>query len=127
MDRNHFAVWLDAYVEAWRSYEPEMIERLFSDDARYYYSPYEEPVVGRRAIAQSWVADRDEPGTWEASYAPLAIDNDIFVASGESTYFTRGSRSVRAKWSNIFVCRFDADGRCTEFTEWNMEAPRAAA
>ena len=30
MDRNHFAVWLDAYVEAWRSNDPPMIARLFS-------------------------------------------------------------------------------------------------
>jgi hypothetical protein len=127
MDRNHFAIWLDAYIEAWRSNEREMIERLFSDDARYYYSPYAEPVVGGRAIADSWLADRDEPDTWEAAYAPLAIDNDVFVASGESTYFQPRSRTVRAKWSNIFVCRFDPGGRCTEFTEWNAEAPKPTA
>jgi hypothetical protein len=127
MDRNQFAIWLDAYIEAWRSNDRQMIERLFSADARYNYSPYAEAVVGGRAIADSWLGDPDDPDTWEASYAPLAVDNEVFVAIGESTYFQPGSRTVRAKWSNIFVCRFDPDGRCTEFTEWNAEAPKPAA
>jgi hypothetical protein len=124
MDRNHFAIWLDAYVEAWRSNEPEMVERLFSEDARYYYGPYAEPVVGRQAIVESWLANPDDPESWEASYAPLAVDGDIFVATGESTYYQPESREVRTKYSNIFVCRFDDDGRCREFCEWFMEAPK---
>jgi hypothetical protein len=124
MDRNHFAIWLDAYVEAWRSNEPEMIERLFSEDARYYYGPYAEPVVGRQAIVESWLANPDDPESWEASYAPLAVDGDIFVATGESTYYQPDSREVRTKYSNIYVCRFDDDGRCREFCEWFMEAPK---
>jgi hypothetical protein len=125
MDRNHFAIWLDAYVEAWRSNDPEMIERLFSEDARYYYGPYAEPVSGRRAIVESWLANPDDPESWDASYAPLAVDGDIFVGTGESTYYQPGSREVRTKYSNIFVCRFDDSGRCREFCEWFMEAPKA--
>jgi SnoaL-like domain len=124
MDRNHFAIWLDAYIEAWRSNDREMIERLFSDEARYFYGPYDQPLVGRTAIADSWLADPDDPDAWDATYAPLAIDNGIYVATGESTYYEPGTRDVRAKWSNIFVCRFDDDGRCREFCEWNMEAPK---
>ena len=124
MDRNHFAIWLDAYVEAWRSNEPEMIERLFSEDARYYFGPYVDPVIGRRAIIDAWLKNPDEPDSWEAHYAPLAIDGDIFVATGESTYFKAGSRDIDRKFSNIFVCRFDEHGRCREFCEWYMEAPK---
>ena len=40
-------------------------------------------------------------------------------ATGESRY-TNGRT-----YSNIFVCRFDRDGRCTEFREWFMEKPKA--
>ena len=53
MDRNHFAVWLDAYVEAWRSNDAAAIARLFSQDVRYFYGPYAEPVVGRDAVVAS--------------------------------------------------------------------------
>jgi ketosteroid isomerase-like protein len=127
MDRNHFAVWLDAYVEAWRSNDAATIARLFSDKARYFYGPYTEPVVGRDAIVESWLRNRDEPGSWEASYAPLAVDGDVLVATGESIYFESNRSTVRTKYSNVFVCRFDPDGRCREFREWFMEAPKPAA
>jgi ketosteroid isomerase-like protein len=127
MDRNHFAVWLDAYVEAWRSNDAAAIARLFSEKARYFYGPYAEPVVGRDAIVESWLRNPDQPESWEAAYAPLAVDGDILVATGESVYFEPGGSTVRAKYSNVFVCRFDADGRCREFREWFMEAPKQAA
>lgn len=74
---------------------------------------------GPAAIADGWLSEPDAPGSWEAEYHPLAIDGDIAVATGESRY-TNGRT-----YSNIFVCTFDADGRCREFREWFMERPRA--
>jgi hypothetical protein len=127
MDRNHFAVWLDAYVEAWRSNDRALIERLFSDSARYFYGPYAKPVVGRDAIVAAWLKDPDEPDSWQASYTPLAVDGDVLVATGESIYFEPDRASVRTTYSNIFVCRFDPDGRCREFREWFMEQPKVAS
>ena len=38
--------WLDAYVEAWRSYDRPAIEALFTEDASYAYHPYDEPLTG---------------------------------------------------------------------------------
>jgi hypothetical protein len=29
-------------------------------------------------------------------------------------------------FSNIFACRFGADGRCREFREWFMERPKSS-
>jgi hypothetical protein len=34
LDRNGFQRWLDDYVLAWRTYDPEAIRALFSDDVR---------------------------------------------------------------------------------------------
>ena len=42
MNRESLQVWLDKYVEAWRTYEPEKIGDLFSEDAFYFYSPFDE-------------------------------------------------------------------------------------
>jgi hypothetical protein len=124
MDRNHFAVWLDAYVEAWRSNDPAMIARLFSENVRYFYGPYAEPVLGRDAIVASWLESPDDPNSWQAEYTPLAVDADVLVATGESVYFEPGGKTERTRYSNIFVCRFDPDGRCREFREWFMERPK---
>lgn len=123
MDRTGFQRWLDAYIAAWRSNDRATIEALFSEDARYSYGPYAEPVTGRAAIAASWLENPDNPSSWAASYAPLAVDGDVFVATGESRYLLPGGTAERTAYSNIYVCRFDAEGRCREFREWFMERP----
>lgn len=118
MDHATFQAWLDRYIAAWRSGDRADIEALFSPDVRYYYGPYHEPVGGREAVAAGWAEDPDAPESWEAEYRPLAIDGEVAVATGESRY-TNG----RA-YSNIFVCRFDGEGRCSEFREWFMADPK---
>lgn len=120
MDHVAFQTWLDRYVDAWRSGDPTAIGDLFSPGAEYFYGPYHEPVVGREAIVRDWTKAPDAPGSWEAEYRPLAIDGEVAVATGESRYPAEGKT-----YSNIFVCRFDADGRCREFREWFMEKKRA--
>jgi hypothetical protein len=42
MNREFLQEWLDKYVEAWRTYVPEKIGNLFSEDALYFYSPFDE-------------------------------------------------------------------------------------
>jgi len=115
--RERVQAWLDAYLEAWRSYDPGAIGDLFSTDVAYAYSPYDEPVRGREALVADWLKERDEPGSWEARYAPLLIDGDRAVATGETTY------SNGRRYSNLYVLRFDGDGRCSELTEWFMKHP----
>ncbi|MDQ3981225.1 MAG: nuclear transport factor 2 family protein [Actinomycetota bacterium] len=86
MTKEELAGWLQRYVEAWRSYDPDAVGDLFTEDAEYRYHPYDEPVRGRAAIAASWREEdrRDEPGTWEAHYEPLAIDADVASRSGRA-------------------------------------------
>ncbi len=86
MDRTNVAAWLDRYVAAWKTYDPSAIGDLFSVDASYRYNPWEEPVPGREAIVADWLADPDRPGSWEASYEPLAVDGEVAVASGSTRY-----------------------------------------
>jgi hypothetical protein len=116
--REQVQAWCDAYVEAWRSYEPQAIGDLFSAEATYAYHPYDDPLRGREAIVSNWLGDRDEPGSWEASYAPLLIDGDRAIVTGATSY-TNGRR-----FSNLWVLAFDGDGRCSDFVEWFMEQPR---
>lgn len=117
MDRPAFQRWLDAYVDAWKTYEPDKIGALFSEDAQYCYHPQDEPVRGRQAIVDSWLEEPDAAGTYDASYHPLAIDGDVHVAEGVSRYFD-AEGELRDEYCNVYVCRFDGDERCTEFTEY---------
>jgi hypothetical protein len=116
--REQFATWLDGYVTAWRSRDAQAIGDLFSSDARYSFRAGTEVAEGRAAIVRAWQA-HDSDDQWEAAYAPLAIDGEICVARGWTRYF-RVDGSLGHEYSNVFMCRFDADGRCAEFTEWWM-------
>jgi hypothetical protein len=54
MRREEVSVWLEPYVAGWKSGDRDEIEALFSDDARYRYHPYDEPLVDQATIADSW-------------------------------------------------------------------------
>jgi len=116
--------WLDRYVRAWRDYDPEAIGDLFSADAVYAYHPWDErPIRGRDAIVADWLGERDAPDSWDATYAPLAVDGDLAVITGR-TFYRNPDGSPRTEYWNSWVLRFDQDGRCAEFTEWFMEPSR---
>jgi hypothetical protein len=57
MTHDDVQVWLDAYVDAWRTYDPASISTLFTQDATYAYHPWDEGealVRGRDAIVANW-------------------------------------------------------------------------
>lgn len=133
MERADVARWLSDYIEAWKSYDRDQIAALFSDDVKYRYHPYDEPVEGRRAVVESWLgegdhegaSERDEQGTYDASYEPVAVDGDVAVATGSSTYTKEPGGPIDEIYHNCFVMRFDGEGRCREFTEWFAKRPAA--
>ena len=120
MDHDGFHSWLVRYVDAWRLNDPVAIGDLFSLDVRYAFDPFSEAVVGRPAVVAAWLTDPDEPGSWEADYEVLAVDGDTYVAHGRTRYLTDDRADIDREFANVFVCRFDAEGRCNEFTEWFM-------
>jgi len=131
MTREDVDRWLDAYIEAWATYDRERILGLFSDDVEYRYHPNDQPVRGRDAVADVWLGEathqgasaRDEPGTFEAVYRAVAVEGDVAVATGETTYLTEPGGPVDKVYDNCYVMRFDSEGRCREFTEWYMQRP----
>ncbi|MBA2254006.1 MAG: nuclear transport factor 2 family protein [Chloroflexi bacterium] len=121
MDRAGFQAWLDRYVEAWRTYDPETIASLFTEDARYSYHPYDEDVVGKDAIVKDWLQDPDTAGSWEARYEPWALEGDRGVAIGRSRYL-EGFGQQPTEYANVYLVTFAEDGRAREFREYFMEA-----
>jgi len=122
MDRESLQRWLDKYVEAWRTYDPVQIGDLFSEDALYFYSPWDEdnPVRGREAIVSDWLREPDRSGSWDARYVPIAVEGNIGVAQGRTSYF-RPDGTIAREFKNTFVIHFDEGGRCERFTEWFMQ------
>lgn len=110
--------WVDGYLQAWSSNDPAVIGALFTEDAAYYTEPHSPPWRGRDEIVLRWLDRKDEPGETEFRWHPLAIGSYVAVVQGETVY-----RSPPRTYSNLWVIRLDAEGRCSEFTEWWMQQP----
>ena len=134
IDRAGVDRWLDDYVAAWKSYDRDAIGALFADDVEYRYHPYDEPVRGRDSVVAAWreeaefpgASGRDEPGIYDGRYRAVAIDGNVAVAVGESTYTDGPDGPVAEVYDNCFLLRFDDEGRCREFTEWFVKRPLGA-
>ena len=119
MDGSDVRAWVQGYVTAWATNEPNDIRALFAPDARYFTAPDRDPWVGKDAIVEGWRAIGDRPGDWVFGFDVLAVSGSLTFVRGHTTY-----RDPPAVYSNLWVIRFGADGRCVEFTEWWMEAGR---
>jgi SnoaL-like domain len=131
VDRASAQAWLDSYVAAWLSYNADDISALFTENIAYRYHPYDNPILGREAVVASWLGEsdsegasnRDAPGTYSARYAPVAVDGEVVVATGNSSYSERPDGPIVRTYDNCFVMRFDSGGRCREFTEYYIQRP----
>lgn len=118
---NTVNIWLDNYVSAWKSYDPQAIGSLFSEDALYYYGPFEQPLRGREAIVADWLKNRDQAGTYDAQYRAVAIQGDLAVTNGRTRYYEKDTARLVREYDNLFLIRFNDAGECAEFREWYMQ------
>ena len=125
--------WLKDYVAAWKSYDRGQIEALFAKDISYRYHPEDDAIEGRAAVVESWLGEgdhadastRDEPGTYDAAYRAVAVDGQVAVATGISSYRESPGGPVVRVYDNCFVMQFDSEGRCREFTEWFIQRKKS--
>lgn len=108
---------LDAYIEAWRTYDASAIADPFTEDATCGHDPWDEPIQGRKAIVAEWLDDRDEPESWEAEFRPLVVAGNSAVAVGETRY------ADGKIYFNSWQLTFDQDARCFKSVEWYMTPP----
>ncbi len=109
--------WVERYVAAWASNDPDDIAALFADDAVYLTAPDVEPRLGREQIVAGWLEDRDEPATWTFEWSIIHEDDGFAVVQGRTAY------PADKDYLNLWIVRLDPNGRATEFTEWYMHRP----
>lgn len=108
--------WVDNYLRAWESNDPEHIRSLFTEDGEYSTEPYAEPWQGHDEIIEGWLDAADEPGETTFEWTAVVSTPELGIVQGTTVY---GSRELT--YSNLWVIRFAPDGRATEFVEWWME------
>jgi hypothetical protein len=104
--------WMERYVRAWRTAGTEPLGKLFTEDATYRMSPYEEPLVGLPAIADMWEAEREGPDeVFSMTSEIVAVDGETAVVRVEVAYSDR-------EYRDLWLIRFAEDGRAKAFEEW---------
>jgi hypothetical protein len=117
VDAERFRAWVEGYVRAWGTNDPDDIGGLFADDAEYRTSPSGEPWSGRDAIVAGWLEHRDEPGDATFSFQVIGVDGSRGFVQGATIYRADGDQPERT-YDNLWVIDLDGEGRATSFTEW---------
>lgn len=105
--------WMDQYVVAWSTNDPDDIAALFTEEAVYDPQTDDGEWHGVEEIVEGWRAIDDVEDNWEFEWLPLVETDDLAVITGKTRYF-----EPPISYRNLFVIRFDPEGRCYDFTEW---------
>ncbi|GAA4596413.1 hypothetical protein GCM10023194_68570 [Planotetraspora phitsanulokensis] len=108
--------WVDGYVKAWTTGDPEDIKALFAEDAESYEWPYETAWIGRQEIIDGWRARAPwQEGGWTFDWSLLVVNGDTFAIKGTGVYAKLGT------FDNLWVVTLGDEGECTVFRMWNNE------
>jgi hypothetical protein len=119
---DRFSAWVDAYEAAWRTAGTDSLRGLFTEDATYRPSPFDDPLVGVEAIARFWEDERDGPDeVFTIDTELVAAQDASAVVRAEVAYAGPPLRLYRDLW----VITLDRDGRCTAFEEWPFHPGQA--
>ena len=109
--------WMQHYITAWTTNDPEDIRALFTEDAVYATSPQEpEPWKGREQSWNTGLPGATSPTTGRSSGKLLGVDGGRAFVQGLTSY-----RGNSRSYDNLWVIQLTADGRASSFTEWYMQ------
>lgn len=117
LTQEHFEHWLAEYGRHSAENDARASAELFSEDARYYENPFEEPLVGKQAIRQYWEAGAANLDEKRSTYEILVVSGNQGVARWRSS-FRSVKTGKRFELDCLFVAEFDEAGKCRAFREW---------
>jgi hypothetical protein len=112
-----FSQWLEIYGKASRENNVKASSELFSQGAKYYETPFSDPLIGREAIYGYWLTGAQTLKDKESSFQVLALRNNLGIARWVSK-FTTSNSDKRFALDCVFLVEFDENNKCTVFREW---------
>jgi uncharacterized protein (TIGR02246 family) len=125
MDPTQLERWLAAYGQAWETKDPEAAVRLFSEDATYQETPFDEPMRGREAIRAYWAQVPEHHREISFGSEVLYVDGSPGIAHWWASY-TNVKTGEPTKLDGIFLLEFDDSGLCRSLREWWHADPAPA-
>lgn len=112
-----FEQWLESYSRASRENDAKASAELFAKDARYYETPFDDPILGRESIYQYWLKGAQRLKDKASTHEILSANDNLGIAHWQSE-FTMINSGKQVALDCLFVVEFDDDGKCSVFREW---------
>lgn len=111
------SAWLDAYGSAWETRDADAAANIFSADATYRVTPYEEPHVGKDGVRNYWAGVTENQRNVRFEHEALSATGNTGIAHW-SANFDVAPEGTNIELDGIFVLEFDEDGKCRRLREW---------
>jgi ketosteroid isomerase-like protein len=113
---------LDAYREAWRSFDGDAWVALFTQDAEYHGDPFGEPLVGHNALRAFLLVSAETQRDVDFTVERHWVSGSTVLAAWHASWVRRpGGQLVRS--AGFLAADVTSDGRISRFHEWWMLAP----
>ena len=113
---------LEAYGQAWETFDGDAWVALYTDDAEYHEDPFSEPIVGHNALRayllDASTSQRDVEFTVERHW----ISGPTILAAWRVT-FTRQESGRLVRMAGFLTAEVAKDGRIARFREWTKYGP----
>lgn len=117
MTHESFDRWLSAYGAAWEAKDVETFVANFTDDARYYWTPFGAPKEGREGIAEAFSGAVANQRDIRFTYEILVAGDERCVAHWECSLVRPGSGQL-IRLDGILTVEPAPGGLCAVFREW---------
>lgn len=108
---------LDMHGNASKENDPQASAELFARNAKYYETPFDEPMIGRDAIRKYWDLGAQNLRDKESTHEVLSVKDNLGIAHWQSN-FTVVESDKRFALECLFVVEFGEDELCQSFHEW---------
>ena len=105
------------YGKASREKDPKASADLFTQDAKYYETPFDDPMISKDAIYQYWSAGTQNLKDKEPSYEVFAVEGNRGLARWQAKFVSVKSIK-RVALDCVFQVEFDENEKCSVFREW---------
>ena len=112
--------WAERYARAWETADDEAVGVLFTEDATYRSSPFEDPYRGREEIRRYWREVTAKQGRVEVRIGRTVADGGRAVVEWWTQMDNEGTPVTLP---GALLLDLDENGLCTALREyWNLES-----
>ena len=112
-----FTDWLQGYQSAWEGRDAAAAAKLFSDDARYHWTPLVPPQQGPAEIAAVWEGAVKDQRDIRFTFNVFGVSGPTGMATWRAD-FTRLPDQFKVRIEGVLSAEFAAPGKCRVFREW---------